>query len=105
MKKLDTLCDATAKKIVQHTLQSAMEGGPECPHTWFYQPRRRRKSLRRTGLRPLTSNLNPKLWSVSPPNAQTNRGRRQRSNKAAGAFELSISRFLCHSTCFGKIYC
>lgn len=34
MKKLDTLCDATAKKIVQHTLQSAMEGGPECPHTW-----------------------------------------------------------------------
>mgnify|MGYP000837096464 CR=1 FL=1 len=40
MKKLDTLCDATAKKIVQHTLQSAMEGGPECPHTWFYQPRR-----------------------------------------------------------------
>ena len=31
MKKLDTLCDATAKKIVQHTLQSAMEGGPECP--------------------------------------------------------------------------
>lgn len=32
MKKLDTLCDATAKKIVQHTLQSAMEGGPECPH-------------------------------------------------------------------------
>lgn len=36
MKKLDTLCDATAKKIVQHTLQSAMEGGPECPHTWFY---------------------------------------------------------------------
>ena len=94
MKKLDTLCDATAKKIVQHTLQSAMEG-----------PAARRKSLRRTGLRPLTSNLNPKLWSVSPPNAQTNRGRRQRSNKAAGAFELSISRFLCHSTCFGKIYC
>ena len=43
MKKLDTLCDATAKKIVQHTLQSAMEGGPECPHTWFYQPRRPEK--------------------------------------------------------------
>ena len=40
MKKLDTLCDATAKKIVQHTLQSAMEGGP---HTWFYQPRRPEK--------------------------------------------------------------
>ena len=43
MKKLDTLCDATAKKIVQHTLQSATEGGPECPHTWFYQPRRPEK--------------------------------------------------------------
>ena len=105
MKKLDTLCDATAKKIVQHTLQSAMEGGPECPHMVLPAPPPGEKSLRRTGLRPLTSNLNPKLWSVSPPNAQTNRGRRQRSNKAAGAFELSISRFLCHSTCFGKIYC
>ena len=105
MKKLDTLCDATAKKIVQHTLQSAMEGGPECPHTWFYQPRRPEKKPAADRTRPLTSNLNPKLWSVSPPNAQTNRGRRQRSNKAAGAFELSISRFLCHSTCFGKIYC
>ena len=43
MKKLDTLCDATAKKIVQHTLQSAMEGGPESPHTWFYKPRRPEK--------------------------------------------------------------
>ena len=43
MKKLDTLCDATAKKIVQHALQSAMEGGPECPHTRFYQPRRPEK--------------------------------------------------------------
>lgn len=75
------------------------------PTHGFTSPAARRKSLRRTGLRPLTSNLNPKLWSVSPPNAQTNRGRRQRSNKAAGAFELSISRFLCHSTCFGKIYC
>lgn len=27
MKKLDI----TAQKIVQHTLQSAMEGGPNCP--------------------------------------------------------------------------
>ena len=26
MKKLDTLCDTAAKKIVQHTLQNAMEG-------------------------------------------------------------------------------
>ena len=25
MKKLDTLCDTAAKKIVQHTLQNAME--------------------------------------------------------------------------------
>lgn len=86
MKKLDTLCDATAKKIVQHTLQSAMEGGPECPHTWFYQPRRPEKSLRRTGLRPLTSNLNPKLWSVSPPNAQTNRGRRPTQQQSGRRF-------------------
>ena len=28
MKKLDI----TAQKIVQHTLQSAMEGGPNCPY-------------------------------------------------------------------------
>ena len=34
MKKLDI----TAQKIVQHTLQSAMEGGPNCPTLWFYQP-------------------------------------------------------------------
>lgn len=43
MKKLDTLCDATAKKIVQHTLQSAMWDDPRCPFTWFYQPRRPEK--------------------------------------------------------------
>ena len=36
MKKLDI----TAQKIVQHTLQSAMEGGPNCPCMWFYQPHR-----------------------------------------------------------------
>ena len=34
MKKLDI----TAQKIVQHTLQSSMEGGPNCPCIWFYQP-------------------------------------------------------------------
>ena len=45
MKKLDTLCDTAAKKIVQHTLQNAMEGGPNCPHIWFYQPHRPEKPL------------------------------------------------------------
>lgn len=41
MKKLDI----TAQKIVQHTLQSAMEGGPNCPTLWFYQPHRPEKPL------------------------------------------------------------
>ena len=41
MKKLDI----TAQKIVQHTLQSAMEGGPNCPYVWFYQPHRPEKPL------------------------------------------------------------
>ena len=41
MKKLDI----TAQKIVQHTLQSAMEGGPNCPILWFYQPHRPEKPL------------------------------------------------------------
>ena len=41
MKKLDI----TAQKIVQHTLQSAMEGGPNCPCMWFYQPHRPEKPL------------------------------------------------------------
>ena len=41
MKKLDI----TAQKIVQHTLQSAMEGGPNCPCRWFYQPHRPEKPL------------------------------------------------------------
>lgn len=41
MKKLDI----TAQKIVQHTLQSAMEGGPNCPYIWFYQPHRPEKPL------------------------------------------------------------
>lgn len=45
MKKLDTLCDTAAKKIVQHTLQNAMEGGPNCPIAWFYQPHRTEKPL------------------------------------------------------------
>lgn len=39
MKKLDI----TAQKIVQHTLQSSMEGGPNCPCIWFYQPHRPEK--------------------------------------------------------------
>lgn len=41
MKKLDI----TAQKIVQHTLQSSMEGGPNCPCIWFYQPHRPEKPL------------------------------------------------------------
>ena len=45
MKKLDTLCDTAAKKIVQHTLQNAMEGGHNCPCIWFYQPHRPEKPL------------------------------------------------------------
>ena len=45
MKKLDTLCDTAAKKIVQNTLQNAMEGGPNCPCMWFYQPHRPEKPL------------------------------------------------------------
>ena len=43
MKKLDTLCDTTAKKIVQHTLRSAMQDDPRCPISWFYQPHRPEK--------------------------------------------------------------
>lgn len=41
MKKLDI----TAQKIVQHTLQSAMEGGPNCPCMWFYPAPPPRKPL------------------------------------------------------------
>ena len=43
MKKLDTLCDTTAKKIVQHTLRSAMQDDPRCPISWFYQHHRPEK--------------------------------------------------------------
>ena len=41
MKKLDI----TAQKIVQHTLQSAMEGGPNCTCMGVYQPHRPEKPL------------------------------------------------------------
>ena len=41
MKKLDI----TAQKIVQHTLQSAMEGGPNSRYVWFYQPHRPEKPV------------------------------------------------------------
>lgn len=78
------------------------------PTHGFTSPAARRKSLRRTGLRPLTSNLNPRPRPGNPPNAQTNRGRRQDSKKATGAFEPNASRFLFfwdHSTYFGKNYC
>ena len=52
MKKLDI----TAQKIVQHTLQSAMEGGPNCPILWFYQPHRPEKPLPKP-FNPLTDKL------------------------------------------------
>ena len=57
MKKLDI----TAQKIVQHTLQSAMEGGPNCPCMWCYQPHRPEKPLpnRRTKSKSHAAVLSP----------------------------------------------
>lgn len=45
MKKLDTLCDTAAKKIIQHSMQSATKGDPWCPTAWLYQPRRPEKKI------------------------------------------------------------